>query len=97
MLLTYFLLQVLLYLLRRCYGLIYRLLSSSEPVSEELMPIVSSFPTLSAPPIANSPRPGQQAVNSEEVLERGAQVRRPVQPTGSLPSTSCTIVAVARY
>ena len=33
--------QVLLYLLRRCYGLIYRLLSSSEPVSEELMPIVS--------------------------------------------------------
>ncbi|KAH9852129.1 hypothetical protein C2E23DRAFT_886000 [Lenzites betulinus] len=32
---------VLLYLLRRCYGLIYRLLSSSEPVSEELMPIVS--------------------------------------------------------
>ncbi len=34
--------QVLLYLLRRCYGLIYRLLSSSEPVSEELMPIASS-------------------------------------------------------
>ncbi len=34
------LVQVLLYLLRRCYGLIYRLLSSSEPVSEELMPIV---------------------------------------------------------
>lgn len=33
--------KVLLYLLRRCYGLIYRLLSSSEPVSEELMPIVS--------------------------------------------------------
>ena len=32
--------QVLLYLLRRCYGLIYRLLSSSEPVSEELTPIV---------------------------------------------------------
>jgi len=32
--------QVLLYLLRRCYGFIYRLLSSSEPVSEELMPIV---------------------------------------------------------
>jgi len=32
--------KVLLYLLRRCYGLIYRLLSSSEPVSEELIPIV---------------------------------------------------------
>ena len=38
---THVLCQVLLYLLRRCYGLIYRLLSSSEPVSEELMPIVS--------------------------------------------------------
>ena len=36
--------QVLLYLLRRCYGLIYRLLSSSAPVSEELMPVVSNFP-----------------------------------------------------
>jgi Protein of unknown function (DUF2408) len=34
--------KVLLYLLRRCYGVIYRLLSSSEPVSEELMPIVST-------------------------------------------------------
>ncbi|KAH9072228.1 hypothetical protein EDB83DRAFT_2361791 [Lactarius deliciosus] len=34
---------VLLYLLRRCYGVIYRLLSSSEPVSEELMPIVRAF------------------------------------------------------
>lgn len=32
----------LLYLLRRCYGLIYRLISSSEPVSEELMPIARS-------------------------------------------------------
>ena len=40
-------LQVLLYLLRRCYGLIYRLLSSSEPVSEELMPIVRVFSTQS--------------------------------------------------
>jgi hypothetical protein len=30
-----------MYLLRRCYGLLYRLMSSSEPVSEELMPIVS--------------------------------------------------------
>lgn len=32
--------QVLMYLLRRCYGLLYRLMSSSEPVSEELIPIV---------------------------------------------------------
>src|SRR5712671_4276939 len=36
-----YLMKVLLYLLRRCYGVIYRLLSSSEPVSEELMPIVT--------------------------------------------------------
>ena len=32
--------QVLLYLLHRCYSLIHQLLSSSEPVSEELMPVV---------------------------------------------------------
>ncbi|TFY68214.1 hypothetical protein EVJ58_g1145 [Rhodofomes roseus] len=38
--------QVLLYLLRRCYGLIYRLLSSSEPVSEELMPIANKLSTV---------------------------------------------------
>ncbi|KAF8920838.1 hypothetical protein CPB85DRAFT_1273264 [Mucidula mucida] len=37
---------VLLYLLRRCYGLIYRLLSSSEPVSEELMPIANKLNTV---------------------------------------------------
>lgn len=35
----FFLRQVLLYLLRRCYGLVYRLVASSEPISEELMPI----------------------------------------------------------
>ncbi|KAF8518013.1 hypothetical protein BU17DRAFT_76289 [Hysterangium stoloniferum] len=37
---------VLLYLLRRCYGLIYQLLSSSEPVSEELMPIANKLSTV---------------------------------------------------
>ncbi|KAF4569946.1 hypothetical protein EYR40_008930 [Pleurotus pulmonarius] len=37
---------VLLYILRRCYGLIYRLLSSSEPVSEELMPIANKLSTV---------------------------------------------------
>jgi hypothetical protein len=37
---------VLLYLLRRCYGVIYRLLSSSEPVSEELMPIANKLSTV---------------------------------------------------
>ncbi|KIY52826.1 hypothetical protein FISHEDRAFT_18746, partial [Fistulina hepatica ATCC 64428] len=37
---------VLLYLLRRCHGLIYRLLSSSEPVSEELMPIANKLNTV---------------------------------------------------
>ena len=33
--------QALLFLLRRSHGLIYRLISESEPISEELMPIVS--------------------------------------------------------
>ncbi|KIM55991.1 hypothetical protein SCLCIDRAFT_1220643, partial [Scleroderma citrinum Foug A] len=37
---------VLLYLLRRCYGLTYGLLSSSEPVSEELMPIANKLSTV---------------------------------------------------
>ncbi|KAF5336169.1 hypothetical protein D9611_006372 [Ephemerocybe angulata] len=37
---------VLLYLLRRCYGLIYRLLSCSEPVSEELMPVANKLNTV---------------------------------------------------
>ncbi|KAG9312867.1 hypothetical protein JVU11DRAFT_6300 [Chiua virens] len=37
---------VLLYLLRRCYGLIYRLLSSCEPVSEELMPVANKLSTV---------------------------------------------------
>jgi len=37
---------VLLYLLRRCYGIIYRLLLSSEPVSEELMPIANKLSTV---------------------------------------------------
>ena len=37
---------VLLYLLRRCYGLIYQLMSSSEPISEELMPIATKLTTI---------------------------------------------------
>ncbi|UZJ56620.1 hypothetical protein CBS101457_005940 [Exobasidium rhododendri] len=38
---------VLLYLLRRCYGLIYRLVASSEPISEELTPISNKLSTIS--------------------------------------------------
>lgn len=38
---------VVLYLLRRCYGLIYRLIASSEPISEELMPISNKLSTVS--------------------------------------------------
>ncbi|PWN25756.1 hypothetical protein BDZ90DRAFT_233766 [Jaminaea rosea] len=38
---------VLLYLLRRCYGLIYRLVASSEPISEELMPVSNKLSTVS--------------------------------------------------
>lgn len=37
---------LLLYLLRRCYGLIYRLMSESEPISEELMPIANKLSTI---------------------------------------------------
>ncbi|GAA98388.1 uncharacterized protein L969DRAFT_93017 [Mixia osmundae IAM 14324] len=37
---------VLLYLLRRCYGLIYRLMASSEPIAEELMPIANKLSTV---------------------------------------------------
>lgn len=40
--------QVLLYLLRRCYGLCYRLMASSEPISEELMPIANVRSSLSS-------------------------------------------------
>ena len=38
---------VLLYLLRRCYGLIYTLVASSEPISEELMSISNKLSTIS--------------------------------------------------
>ncbi|KAM0746953.1 hypothetical protein T439DRAFT_329228 [Meredithblackwellia eburnea MCA 4105] len=37
---------VLLYLLRRCYGLCYRLMASSEPISEELQPISNKLATI---------------------------------------------------
>ncbi|KAK9325549.1 hypothetical protein V1517DRAFT_314450 [Lipomyces orientalis] len=37
---------ILLYLLRRCYALIYRLLVSSEPVSEALIPIQNQLNTV---------------------------------------------------
>ncbi|EIW73151.1 hypothetical protein TREMEDRAFT_59313 [Tremella mesenterica DSM 1558] len=36
----------LLFLLRRCYGLIYRLMSESEPISEELMPVANKLSTI---------------------------------------------------
>ncbi|KAF9778416.1 hypothetical protein BJ322DRAFT_1093002 [Thelephora terrestris] len=36
----------LLYLLRRCYGILHRLLLSSEPVSEELVPIANKLSTV---------------------------------------------------
>ncbi|BEI81405.1 hypothetical protein CcaverHIS002_0205650 [Cutaneotrichosporon cavernicola] len=37
---------VLLYLLRRCYGLIYRLMAESEPISEELVPVANKLSTI---------------------------------------------------
>ncbi|PKI86031.1 hypothetical protein MVES_000141 [Malassezia vespertilionis] len=39
--------QLLLYLLRRCYNLINKLISSSEPLSEELMPVSDKLSTIS--------------------------------------------------
>ncbi|ODV90536.1 hypothetical protein CANCADRAFT_107746 [Tortispora caseinolytica NRRL Y-17796] len=38
--------NLLLYLLRRCYALIYKLLEASEPVSEALMPIQNQLSTV---------------------------------------------------
>jgi len=38
--------RVLLFNIRRCYGLIYRLMSSSEPISEELMAIGNKIATI---------------------------------------------------
>lgn len=38
---------VLLYLLRRCHGLIFRLIAESQPISEELMPIANKLITIS--------------------------------------------------
>lgn len=38
--------QVLLYLLRRCFGLTFKLMSSSEPISESLMPIANRLTTV---------------------------------------------------
>jgi len=35
-----------LFLLRRCYGMIYRLMSESEPISEELMPVANKLSTI---------------------------------------------------
>lgn len=73
-------LQVLLYLLRRCHGLIYRLIAESEPISEELMPIVSSpVDSLHDKSLMLEQPEGQQAVHCQEMFERGAQIRWPVQ------------------
>ncbi|WRT63533.1 uncharacterized protein IL334_000438 [Kwoniella shivajii] len=36
----------LLFLLRRCHGLLYRLMSESEPISEELMPVANKLSTI---------------------------------------------------
>ena len=37
---------MILFLLRRCYGLVYKLLESSEPVSESLTPIHNQLQTV---------------------------------------------------
>jgi hypothetical protein len=77
---------VLLYLLRRCYGLIYRLLSSSEPVSEELMPIVRVHMPACAV-LASHHILGKQAVDGQEVPERSAQIRGVLQSARPVAGT----------
>lgn len=72
---------MLLYLLRRCHGLIYRLIAESEPISEELMPIVSIpsssdllIGTLAYLSSDHALLIGQQAVDDKEMPERGDEV-----------------------
>ena len=60
-------LQVLLYLLRRCYGLIYKLMAESEPISEELMPMVR-LRLCGCNPLLISPI-GKQTVYHQEMLK----------------------------
>lgn len=73
--------QALLFLLRRSHGLIYRLISESEPISEELMPIVS---ILHSDPLA-SDASGKQAFDNQKMFERGAQVWRTIYAPGLVP------------
>ena len=63
--------KVLLYLLRRCYGVIYRLLSSSEPVSEELMPIVTILVTVPRFDELTHIITGKQTIDSKKMPKRG--------------------------
>lgn len=91
---------VLLYLLRRCYGIIYRLLSSSEPVSEELMPIANKLSTVKkclnevlkyGGPF--SPRdlyPYQLALHQIESLRKDGKFH---SPDGSIPEGQGIVMA----
>jgi len=91
---------VLLYLLRRCYGLIYRLLSSSEPVSEELMPIANKLSTVKkclnevlkyGGPF--SPRdlyPYQLALHQIDSMRRDGKF---ISPDGSIPEGQAIVMA----
>src|SRR5579863_4528610 len=89
--------KVLLYLLRRCYGVIYRLLSSSEPVSEELMPIVTVFIIFCrSHELIRILITGKQTLDSEKMPERGAQIWWTVQPARFIPRT-CHISPIAGW
>lgn len=80
-----------MYLLRRCYGILYRLLLSSEPVSEELMPIVSpSIIHMLTQVNSKNLFAGQQALNRQKVPQRGAKVWWIVQRKGSISRESPT-------
>lgn len=77
--------QVLLYLLRRCYGLCYRLMASSEPISEELMPIANKLTTVKRCLIEVSKYGGPYS-------GRDLYVRPPFLPSLPRPSTHSTFV-----
>lgn len=71
----------LLFLLRRCHGLLYRLMSESEPISEELMPIVRpSLPELIATTTSRITLTllGKQTINDQEMSKRSPEIRWPI-------------------
>lgn len=91
---------VLLYLLRRCHGLIYRLIAESEPISEELMPIANKLSTVKkclnevlkygGPFSARDLYPYHLALHQIESLRRDGKF---LSDDGSIPEGQAILVA----